>query len=57
MGNIQKYDEFDYLDYKCHKRAIITELVVTSKVRSKCMGKILIKKLKIILEIKDVNMF
>lgn len=46
MGNIPKYDEFDYLDYKCPKRGIITELAVTSKVRSKGIGKILIKEIE-----------
>ena len=26
MGIIRKYDEFDYLDYKCPKMGIVTEL-------------------------------
>ena len=30
MGIIPDYDEFDYLDYKCPKRGIITELIVTN---------------------------
>ena len=34
MGTIPPYDEFDYLDYKCPKRGRITELIVTSKIRS-----------------------
>jgi len=38
MGNIPNYDEFDYLDYKCPKRGIIKELIVTSKVRSNGVG-------------------
>lgn len=42
MGIIPKYDKFDYLDYKCPKRGIITELIVTSKVRSSGVGKKLI---------------
>lgn len=43
MGIIPKYDENDYLDYKCPRRGIITELIVTSRVRSKGVGKELIK--------------
>ncbi len=46
MGIIPKYNEFDYLDYKCPKRGIITELIVTSKYRSNGIGKLLIDKLE-----------
>ncbi len=46
MGIIGKYDEYDYLDYKCPKRGIITELIVTSKVRSKGVGQLLINKME-----------
>lgn len=46
MGTIPPFDEFDYLDYKCPKRGIITELIVTSKVRSKGVGQELINKLE-----------
>ena len=38
MGMIPPYEEYDYLDYKCPKRGIITELIVTSKIRSKGVG-------------------
>lgn len=38
MGTIPPYDKYDYLDYKCPKRGIITELIVTSKVRSRGVG-------------------
>ena len=41
MGVIKKFDEYDYLDYKCPKEGEITELIVTSKIRSKGVGKIL----------------
>ena len=41
MGTIIKYDEYDYLDYKCPKEGEITELIVTSKIRSKGVGKVL----------------
>ena len=38
MGTIPPYDEYDYLDYGCPKRGIVTELIVTSKIRSKGIG-------------------
>ena len=43
MGAIIKFDEYDYLDYKCPKRGEITELVITNKVRSQGIGKELMK--------------
>ena len=46
MGSIPPYDEYDYLDYKCPNRGKITELIVTSKIRSKGIGKALIEKLE-----------
>lgn len=46
MGTIPPYDEYDYLDYKCPKRGIITELVVTSEVRSNGIGKALMEKME-----------
>lgn len=46
MGTIPKYDEYDYLDYKCPKRGRITELIVTSKVRSKGIGNMLMNKME-----------
>ena len=46
MGYIRKYDEYDYLDYKCPKCGEISELIVTSKTRSKGVGKLLMKKLE-----------
>ena len=46
MGCISKYDEYDYLDYKCPKRGEITELIVTSKIRSKGIGNMLIFKME-----------
>ena len=38
MGIIIKFDEYDYLDYKCPKEGKITELIVTSKTSSKGVG-------------------
>ena len=46
MGIIPGYDEYDYLDYKCPKRGEITELVVSSKVRSKGIGNLLMSEME-----------
>ena len=46
MGTIPPYNEFDYLDYKCPKRGEITELIVTSKIRSNGVGQELINKME-----------
>ena len=46
MGTIPPFDEYDYLDYKCPKRGIITELVVSSKERHNGVGELLINKME-----------
>ena len=46
MGIVRKYDEYDYLDYKCPKGGEITELIVTKNTRSKGIGKALIEKIE-----------
>ena len=46
MGIIRQYDEHDYLDYKCPKEGEITELIVTSKTRSKGIGQALMNKME-----------
>ena len=46
MGTIPPYDKYDYLDYKCPKRGEITELIVSSKVRNKGVGKALMERLE-----------
>ncbi|MDD2391539.1 MAG: GNAT family N-acetyltransferase [Bacilli bacterium] len=46
MGCIFSYNQFDYLDYKCPKRGEITELIVTSKIRSKGTGQQLVDKME-----------
>ena len=46
MGTIPQYEDFDYLDYKCPKRGVITELVVTKNIRSKGVGKELMKRIE-----------
>ena len=44
MGTIPTYDEYDYLDYKCPKKGIIIELIVTPKIRSKGVGQALMDR-------------
>jgi ribosomal protein S18 acetylase RimI-like enzyme len=46
MGTIPPYDEYDYLDYKCPPRGEITELIVTSRIRSKGVGQKLMNKME-----------
>ena len=46
MGIIKKFEENDYLDYKCPKEGEITELIITSKTRSKGVGQALINKME-----------
>jgi len=46
MGIIPPYEEYDYLDYKCPRRGEITELIVSSKTRSKGIGQSLIDKME-----------
>ena len=46
MGTIRQYSENDYLDYKCPKEGEITELIVTSKTRSKDIGQALMNKIE-----------
>ena len=53
MGIISSYDEYDYLDYKCPKRGVITELIVTSKVRSKGVGQALMDKIETYFKLND----
>jgi len=46
MGIIVNFDEYDYLDYKCPKEGEITELIVTSKIRSNGVGQKLMNKME-----------
>lgn len=46
MGILRKYDEYDYLDYKCPKCGEILELIVSQKVRSKGIGSLLMNKME-----------
>lgn len=46
MGVLRSYDEYDYLDYKCPRCGVITELVVSKTARGKGIGKLLISKME-----------
>ena len=46
MCIVGKYDEYDYLDYKCPKRGEITELIVSKNVRSSGLGQQLMEKME-----------
>lgn len=46
MGTIIKYEDYDYLDYKCPKSGEITELIVTQKIRSAGVGQALMNKME-----------
>ena len=46
MGTIPPYDKYDYLDYKCPKRGVITELIVSKNARSGGLGQKLMKKME-----------
>ena len=46
MGCVRQYDKYDYLDYKCPKTGIITELIVSQKLRSRGIGQKLIHKME-----------
>ena len=46
MGCLISYSDDDKLDYKCPKSGDITELIVTSKTRSKGVGKMLMQRLE-----------
>ncbi len=46
MGTVKKYSKYDYLDYKCPKIGVVTELVVTKNVRSSGIGQQLMKKME-----------
>lgn len=46
MGIVIKFDEYDYLDYKCPKEGEITELIVSKNVRSNGIGNMLMLKME-----------
>lgn len=46
MGTIPEYEKYDYLDYKCPKRGIVTELIVSKYIRGKGIGRQLLEKIE-----------
>ena len=46
MGIIREYDEYDYIDYKCPKAGVITELIVSKNIRGKGLGNLLMTKME-----------
>ena len=46
MGIMREYDEFDYIDYKCPKAGVVTELIVSKNIRGKGLGYKLMKELE-----------
>ena len=46
MGYVRTYEEYDYLDYKCPRSGVISELVVSKNIRNKGVGKILMNKME-----------
>jgi len=46
MGMVRKYDEYDYLDYKCPRAGEITELIVSKKARTSGIGTSLMEKME-----------
>ena len=46
MGCVRPYDNYDYLDYKCPKTGIITELIVSKNLRSTGIGQKMIDRIE-----------
>jgi ribosomal protein S18 acetylase RimI-like enzyme len=46
IGMVGTYDEYDYLDYKCPKRGVVQELIVSKNARSKGTGSKLIEAME-----------
>ena len=46
MGYIREYNQYDYLDYKCPKSGVISELVTTKNSRGKGVGKLLMNTME-----------
>ena len=53
MGVVEKYNDYDYLDYKCPKKGNIIELILSKKIRSKGIGKQLMEKME--MYFKSIN--
>lgn len=46
IGEVYKYSEDDYLDYKCPKKGDITELIISKEARKKGVGTLLMQKME-----------
>ena len=46
MGIIPEYGEYDHLDYKCPRKGVITELIVSDFAQGEGIGKALIEKME-----------
>ena len=46
MGIVEKYNEYDYLDFKCPKRGEVIELIVSKNSRSEGLGQKLMSKME-----------
>ena len=46
MGHVRTYDEYDYLDYKCPRSGVVSELIVSKNARSMGIGKQLMQKIE-----------
>lgn len=53
MGVVEKYDDYDYLDYKCPKKGNIIELIISKNIRLKGIGKHLMEKME--MYFKSIN--
>ena len=46
IGRLRSYSDRDYLDYKCPKTGVITELIVTLQARGRDIGRALTEKME-----------
>ena len=53
MGYIGEYSLYDYLDYKCPKCGIVSELIVSKNVRGKGIGNLLLDEMEIFFKNKN----
>lgn len=55
MGFVRRYDEYDYLDYKCPKCGEVLELIVSKDVRNRGVGQKLMQVMENYFKVLDVN--
>lgn len=46
IGEVYKYSDDDYLDYKCPKKGYISELIISKEARNRGIGAILMQKME-----------